>query len=277
MSHSTTSGRKARGPGEALGTVVGDLDLVPAELERLAQAVGRVDVVLDDRARAGSRARRGRLAARRRGRPRGSVERQPHDELGPAARPVAVRAHLAAVQLHQALHQRQPEAQPALAAVERRSACMNGSKSRGSISGVIPTPGVGDPEHGAPLRRVLAERRRRRRPPAGVNFAAFWSRLPTTCASRVASPSTRQRLVRRSATRASIPLRLEERAMVLDRAPHERRSAPAAGAGAGSCRAMMRVTSRRSSTRRASWPICRSMTSCARCACSPPGAARSRT
>ena len=30
------------------GAVVGDLDLVPVELQRLAQALGRVDVVLDD-------------------------------------------------------------------------------------------------------------------------------------------------------------------------------------------------------------------------------------
>jgi len=54
MSHSTTSGAKLTSLRETLGAVVGDLDLVLAELERIAQGLGRVDVVLDDEHASGS-------------------------------------------------------------------------------------------------------------------------------------------------------------------------------------------------------------------------------
>ena len=49
-----------------------------------------------------------------------SRDRQAHDELAAAARPVAVRFDGAAVHLHQRLHQRQADAQPVARALQRR-------------------------------------------------------------------------------------------------------------------------------------------------------------
>ena len=77
MSSRTTSGRCARGDLEGRGAVVGDADLVAEEPQQPRQALGRVDVVVDDEDRGGAaagwRARRPPAGSARR--PAGVAER----------------------------------------------------------------------------------------------------------------------------------------------------------------------------------------------------------
>ncbi len=90
----------------------------------------------------------------------------------------------AAVHLDQTLDDGQAEAEAAFAAVESScSACVKGSNTRGNTSGAIPAP-VSSTRTSACA--VRARRTRSSSRTRGVNLAAFWSRLPITCARRVA-------------------------------------------------------------------------------------------
>jgi hypothetical protein len=60
--------------------------------------------------------------------------RQPHGERAAAPQAVAPRLDRPAVHLDQVTGKRQPDAEPRLLALERRSACANISKITGSIS-----------------------------------------------------------------------------------------------------------------------------------------------
>ena len=156
MSQSTTSGRKRARLREPLGPVVGDRDVVPAELERLAQAVGRVDVVLDDEHAAGCGPRR-RGASVGGGSARGGLERQADRERRrPCRGPSLARADRAAVHLHQPLDEGEPEAEPALAAVEGRVRLREGLEQAGQHLRRDPHAGVAHREDRAAARAASA-------------------------------------------------------------------------------------------------------------------------
>ena len=99
------------------------LDLVPAAAQQSAQGRGRVPVVVHHedaaqtrRFRGGHRQGRVRAGGREGGRTGGG---QVHDEFAAQAPARAVRLHPAAVQLHQAAHQTQADAQAALRPLQR--------------------------------------------------------------------------------------------------------------------------------------------------------------
>lgn len=91
-------------------------DLVPVVLEQHAQHLARVVVVFDDQDAAPAR----RLAPRRRGRRRDRVleHGQPDDEAAPSTEAFALRLDAPVVQLREPAHQREPDAEPALRALE---------------------------------------------------------------------------------------------------------------------------------------------------------------
>ncbi len=150
--------------GEALGAVVGHGDLVRRELEHLAHGLGGVLVVFDDEhaPAAGRGVGRG-LAAAVRGR---GGEREGHRELRPLAQPAALHADLAAVQLDDALHQREPQAEAARAADQGRIGLHEGLEQAAEHLLAHARAGVDDPHEGA--RRPGVDRHRHPRAPAGA-------------------------------------------------------------------------------------------------------------
>ncbi|HSP96210.1 MAG TPA: hypothetical protein VL049_03045, partial [Candidatus Dormibacteraeota bacterium] len=109
------------GPGDAGGrqrggAVAGHADPQAERLEQHHQALGRLDVVLDDQ-HAGIRRPR-RLDRYRRRRLDTQPRRQPDDELGAPPDPLAASLDPAAVHLDDLLHQREADAQPAAGAIE---------------------------------------------------------------------------------------------------------------------------------------------------------------
>ena len=150
---------------------------------------------------------------------RGIVERQAHDELRALAEPVAVGADLAAVQLDEALEERQPEPQAPAAPIEGRVRLHEGLEEprehlRRHADARVRDADDGPSPPGSPATDTVT------RPPRRVNLAAFWSRLPTTCARRAPSAFTKTRIRRQDCLQTHAVL-LEERAMVLDRPPDE--------------------------------------------------------
>ena len=103
------------------GAVVHHVRQHAKELQHEGHALGSIGVVVDHEhaaRRRGRRHRRGRLGGhprRRRCRVGGHRHaRQPHDEPAAGHHALAVRLHRAAVHLHDAAHQRETDAQPAL-------------------------------------------------------------------------------------------------------------------------------------------------------------------
>ena len=123
----------------------------------------------------------------------------------------------AAVQLDEAAHDGQTEAEPALRAVEGLRSWTNRSKIRGSISGAMPMPRVAHAEHDLV---AVALGGRRDAAAASVYFAALVSRFATTCARRAASPSTTEP-ASAPPTRELVRALLEQRARHLDRLRHD--------------------------------------------------------
>ena len=179
----------------------------PAAPSSARQRVGRVAVVVDDQdalasAMSPARGARRRPAAHRRG--VGAAAARRSNSL-PRPGPSLVALTRAAVQLDQALDQRQADAEAALRGAARVPLDLHEHvEDRG--------------EHvaGGCRRRCRATRTTRRRavalddarrcgPPAGVYLAALFSRLENTCVSRTASPSAPQRAVRTGATRSAWP------------------------------------------------------------------------
>ena len=104
---------------DALRSVEGHRNLVPAELQRVPQALGRVDVVFDhEHALLARRSGIHGEAGGRRGLNHLPLDRQPYRELRAAPLAAASSFNPSAVQLDQALHQGEPEAQTASAAVQ---------------------------------------------------------------------------------------------------------------------------------------------------------------
>ena len=164
---------------DALAAAVGDLDDVLVELEHLAQGVGGIVVVLDDEHAAG-------CGSRRRGRavPPAWPE-QPRRSSGrvivnvaPLPRPAARCAHRAAVHLDEPLDEREPEPEPALAAVEGGVRLREGLEEPRQHLGLDPAPRVSHGEDGSPSSRSPTRTETVVFPPCGVNLAAFWRRLP---------------------------------------------------------------------------------------------------
>ena len=121
-----------------------DADAVPEQLEQYHQALGCVRVVLDDQ---DPRSRRNDLGGRRRRHQlfgTGSKARQPHPELRALPR-FALDLHASAVQLHQPPHDREPDPEPTLRAIERRRGLGEeiehpGLHLRGDADAVVPDP-----------------------------------------------------------------------------------------------------------------------------------------
>ena len=114
---------------------------------------------------------------------------QPDGERRTCAEPVAPRRDVAAVKLDERLHERQAQAQPALAAFERRLRLHERLKQTGDQLRRHPDARVGDADEGF-VRRGVVPDPDPRGSPRSVNFLAFWRRFPTTCARRFRSPST---------------------------------------------------------------------------------------
>ena len=91
------------------------------------------------------------------------------------------------MQFHEALHQCQPKAEAALGAGQRLLGLDERLEDAAEERRVDATARVEDVDLG-PSSTATTESVTR--PAVGVNFAAFWSRFPMTCASRVSSPST---------------------------------------------------------------------------------------
>ena len=112
-------------------------------------------------------------------------DRQAHDELAPAAEPLAARLDRAAVHLHQPLHQRQADAQPVARPLQRRVHLREHLEEAGKLFG-------GDADAGVPhandrLVAFAASTVSQMWPPRSVYLHALFSRLPITCASRAGS------------------------------------------------------------------------------------------
>ena len=93
---------------------------MPAERQHHGEAVGRVEVVVDDQHLERALVPPGRTGNGRRKLGRRGGQRQPHDELAAAAGAGAVGGDAPAVQLDEPARQRQPDAEPALRALQRR-------------------------------------------------------------------------------------------------------------------------------------------------------------
>ena len=198
-----------RGRSHGLHPVVGHADVVAQHSSSIARVCATSWLSSTTR----MRSRRGSAAGGRRA-------RRPPRRRGPAAagprtrcRAPALRCGAstdAAVHLHQPAHQRQADAQAALRRARARcTACVNMSNTGGSIAGRCRCRCRGR-DHRAALGAAHSSSTR---PPGSVYLAALFSRLANTCASRVGSPSTPERLggrstvnswpVRRSAARRS--------------------------------------------------------------------------
>jgi carbonic anhydrase len=178
--------------------------------------------------------------------------RQSHREGRAAAQARAARLHAAAVQLDQALDHREPDAQAAAAAVERRVDLVEQLEQPAELVGSMPTPSSSTSI--STVAAVVLERTAMR-PPSGVYFAALPSRLPRICASRTGSAIV-QTGSRGSSSDSAWPRAAQSPAAA---------SAASRSAAATSTRSrasvivprVMRLTSSRSSTRCASWPVWR--------------------
>ena len=178
--------------------------------------------------------------------------RQRHAEQRPLPMPSLCASTRALVQLDQALHQRQADAQAALAAVERalalheqledvrqqlRRRCRCRCRARRSCA----SPSLG------------AQRRARCCPPRGVYLAALLSRLATTCARRAKSPYSQTGARRAPRPTELLALRVDQRPRGLD-AVRDRPCASSTGSFFSTILPwVMRETSSRSSTSRARW------------------------
>ena len=109
---------EAPGQGQPSGAVMRHGDLVCVQLERLAQAVGGVDVVLDDQHAPASDGVAGDSRLCWCG--LDLIIWETHHELGSLACSFAVCANVATVELDQLLGQCEPQTEPSLAAIERR-------------------------------------------------------------------------------------------------------------------------------------------------------------
>ena len=179
MSKGSDSARRRR-----RGHAVGPRDLVAEALEQPAGRPGGVDVVLDQQdadpagravGRSGRRRRSGRSAGRA---IRGSVTTNVEPLPGPslAARIVPPCRSTTALAIDS------PRPRPPNCRVTAGSPCSKASKMCGSASGLIPLPvsRTSTSTRPSPAGRVAT----RIVPPAGVNFAAFFTRFQITCWSR---------------------------------------------------------------------------------------------
>ena len=273
MSSSTTSGRSARPPRSPASAVVRRDGLVAVELQQHRERLRAVLVVVDDRMRrraapprgVGSRGDAGR------GRARPAIGRRTTNSL-PLAESRAVRLDRAAVHLHQRLHQREADAEAAVRALERRSTCVNISKTRSSCVGGMPMPLSRTRDHGLarrPRSTVSRDRAARSRVLAGV---------VEQVAEHLRQPR-RVGVAGRSAPAGSVTVELvAQRSASGRRRPRRpaRSPAPARRARVRSSRrsCVMRLMSSRSSTRRTIWPSCRSIMSTR--AAGPPSRRRPR-
>jgi len=119
-------GEDDREPGRSVGR---RLQLVSYRSEVIAERLADVGVVLHQHDPKQRASWLGGLGASMVPAVRAS-ERKPHRELAPPVATFAVRRHRSAMQLNQALDQREADAQAALRAIERRFACTNISKIR---------------------------------------------------------------------------------------------------------------------------------------------------
>lgn len=110
-------GHVPRGELDRVRAVVRHPDGMAAHAEQLRQAVGRIAVVVDHQHAAPSLGLGGQRFSRLAGRHGGQW--QAHGQFAAQPGPRAGRLRLAAVQLDDAAHQRQPDAQPALGAIDR--------------------------------------------------------------------------------------------------------------------------------------------------------------
>ena len=152
-------------------------------------------------------------------------------------------AHLAAVQLDHALHERQAEPKSTTTPVEAAVGLRERLEQPLERVGVDAHARVGDLEHRATLARASDTETF---PSSGVNFAALLRRFPSTWASRVGSPSIQMASLGNS-TATSCSSRSERWSSTVRRTTSTRsmrvrwrRILPR----------VMRVTSSRSSTRR---------------------------
>jgi hypothetical protein len=134
---------------------------------------------------------------------------------------LAVRATAAAVQLDQALHQRQAQAQAALRAVGVRSAWANRSNTCGAQFRRHADAVVAHAHHA--VRRVRPRAHAQLdldAPPSGVYLAALLSRLASTCTRRLLV--ARAQRGRRAGAGQPVAARLDQRAHLLDRVGDDR-------------------------------------------------------
>ena len=161
-----------------------DVHLVAEERDRVAEALGRVRVVLDEGTRRGPGATSGvasPVAAAG-----AAVSREAERERRAAAGASRSRdGDRAAVRLDEALHERQPEAEAAAAPIERAVGLRERLEDAGEHLRRDAHAGIrdGDRRHTSRSRPSPTSTR----PPLGVNLSAFASRLPTACAMRVGS------------------------------------------------------------------------------------------
>ena len=144
-------GLEGSSPVEPVGTVVGNLDDMRAEFEYLAQAVGRVPIVLNDQHPSADCLGPGWACARLLA--RALVERQLDHELRPLAEAFAVRMNLTAMHLHQALDQRQAKPQATLAAIQGCVGLHEGLEQPAEQRRLDANSAVDDPQDGVSLRR----------------------------------------------------------------------------------------------------------------------------
>ena len=211
---------------QRLGAGPGDADLVAVSRSSQADRLSATS-----RLSSTTRIRRGgRVAAAARcGSPApacalGGVRQQgqPHGEPAAAARPVAGAGHRSAVHLDEAAHQRQPDAEPALRAPRRRVRLHEQIEHLRQRRRVDSDAVVADDDRTHDCRRPLSTSTLTpSRPPSGVNLAALFSRLETTCARRVGSPLHAQALARLADGQVLLA-RLDQRPRRLDRARHDR-------------------------------------------------------
>jgi hypothetical protein len=161
----------ALGDGERGLAIVGRRDVVSPQPEQESHALPRVLVVVhDEDAQAVGLPRRRRPPACGRGRPR-CREREPHHEFAALSRAFAVGGDRPAVQVHEPLHHREPDAQAALGSVEAAIALHEDVEDLRDELGAHSHPVVPAPARTAswPSRRVCTHTW----PPSGVYLAAL--------------------------------------------------------------------------------------------------------
>jgi len=209
MSHSTTSGRTHE-PGRARQARVRYRNSCSpsTSASRRVSAASMLSSMMSTR-RPARRRRRGWFRGRRHPRwPAAGARRTRH----PCPAPRCTRRHpLRAVR--PALDQRQSQTQPALASIQGGVCLHEGLERRPSNSDGMPAP-VSDTRTRTCGFAGSTDVDTVARPPLPVNFAAFCSRFPITCARRVPSAFT---VTRSGPSRLELGFAfLEERAVVLD-------------------------------------------------------------